>query len=241
MTTPNTSQAIRVHQLEISPFCDKVRRVLAYKGLDAEIINVPMGELGKLKKLSPIGKVPVVEIGSDVLVDSSDICRELDARFPSPPLFPDAPAQRALVDILEDWADESLYFFEMTMRFTWLHDRQRWVTEILKYDNAIMQKLARPLVPYLTKKQGTNQGLAKRSEADILKELTRHIASLEAMLDQGQQYLVGDALSLADISVLAQLECIAGSSKGLPIIENSPNVLAWMARIESITGGPAIR
>src|SRR3546814_14478673 len=89
---------IVLHQLEISPFCDKVRRVLAVKGLDYKVHNVPMAELGKLKRLSPAGKVPILELDGVVLHDSSDICRALESYAPSPALFPvDPPADRQSV------------------------------------------------------------------------------------------------------------------------------------------------
>jgi glutathione S-transferase len=231
---------IILHQLEISPFCDKVRRVLAYKGLDYAVRNVPMADLGRLKRLSPVGKVPILELDGRVLHDSSDICRALDLHAPAPPLFPQAPEARALVDLLEDWADESLYFFEMTMRFTWPYDRARWVSEILKYDNVLMRRIARPLVPYLTRKQGTAQGLARRSEADILGELKRHARALDALLD-GRQFLVGDNLTLADIAVVSQLECVAGSGRGMDVLRGEPALLPWMERVEALTGGPATR
>ena len=231
---------IILHQLEISPFCDKVRRVLAYKGLDYAVRNVPMADLGGLKRLSPVGKVPILELNGRVLHDSSDICRALDLHAPNPPLFPQEPKARALIDLLEDWADESLYFFEMTMRFTWPYDRERWVSEILRYDNALMRRIARPLVPYLTRKQGTAQGLARRSEADILGELKRHARALDALLD-GRQFLVGDNLTLADIAVVSQLGCVAGSGRGMDVLRGEPALLPWMERVEALTGGPAIR
>jgi glutathione S-transferase len=231
---------IILHQLEISPFCDKVRRVLTYKGLDYAVHNVPMADLGKLKRLSPVGKVPILELDGRVLHDSSDICRALELHTPLPALFPQEPKARAMVDLLEDWADESLYFFEMTMRFTWPYDRGRWVSEILKYDNALMRRIARPLVPYLTRKQGTAQGLARRSEADILEELKRHARALGAVLD-GRDFLVGESLTLADIAVVSQLECVAGSGRGLDVLRSEPAILPWMERVEALTGGPAIR
>jgi glutathione S-transferase len=231
---------IILHQLEISPFCDKVRRVLALKGLDYRVHNVPMAELGKLKRLSPAGKVPILELDGAVLRDSSDICRALDSYAASPPLFPQDPQARAMVDILEDWADESLYFFEMTMRFTWPYDRQRWVSAILKYDNPVMRRLARPLVPYLTRKQGTQQGLARRTEVDILRELDRHLAALANLLE-GNDFLVANSLTLADIAVVAQLDCVAGSGRGLSAIGRQLTVAAWMERVEAMTGGPAPR
>src|SRR3546814_18118542 len=83
-----------------------------------------MAELGKLKRLSPAGKVPILELDGVVLHDSSDICRALESYAPSPALFPVDPQARALVDILEAWADESLYFFEMTMRYTRSEERR---------------------------------------------------------------------------------------------------------------------
>ncbi|MDD3674769.1 MAG: glutathione S-transferase family protein [Novosphingobium sp.] len=231
---------IVLHQLEISPFCDKVRRVLKLKGLDFKVNDVPMAKLSSLRKLAPPGKVPILDIDGRILHDSSDICRALDELVPAPPLFPSDPAQRALVDILEDWADESLYFFEMTMRFTWPYDRARWVTKILEHDNAAMRRLARPLVPYLTRKQGVAQGLARRSEADILRELERHLRALDQLLEAGP-FLVGSALSLADIAVYSQLACVAGSGKGATAISATPRLPAWMSRIEDLTGGPAPR
>ncbi len=231
---------IVLHQLEISPFCDKVRRVLAFKGLDFEIHDVPMANLASLQKMAPPGKVPILEVDGSILHDSSDICRALDELVPDPPLFPADPTARALVDILEDWADESLYFFEMTMRFTWPYDRARWVTKILEHDNPVMRRLARPLVPYLTRKQGMAQGLARRSEADILRELQRHLEALDRLLDAGP-FLVGSALSLADIAVYCQLACVAGSGKGAAAISSTSRITAWMSRIEERTGGSAIR
>jgi glutathione S-transferase len=225
---------IVLHQLEISPFCDKVRRTLAYKRLPYEVRNVPMAKLSSLRKLAPTGKAPVVEIDGRVVHDSSDICRALDALAPDPPLTPADPRERALADIIEDWADESLYFFEMTMRFTWPYDRARWVTKILEHDNAVMRVLGRPLVPYLTRQQGMAQGLARRSEADILAELGRHLAAIDSLLDDGR-FLVGSRLSLADIAVASQLACVAGSRQGSAAIGGFPRIAAWMERIDRAT------
>lgn len=232
---------IVLHQLEISPFCDKVRRVLHLKGCDFEVRNVAMADLGQIKKQSPAGKLPVLELDGRVIADSSDICRALDTRFPTPPLFPDDPTAKALVDVIEDWADESLYFFEMTMRFVWPQDRARWTSAILKYDSALMQRLGRPLVAYLTQKQATQQGIARRSQTDILKELRRHIAAIDQLVLANGGYLVGGVLTLADIAVLAQIECIAGSGLGMAALKECPRVLGWMERIEDDTGGSAFR
>ncbi|MGH1422283.1 MAG: glutathione S-transferase family protein [Hyphomonas sp.] len=230
-----------LHQLEISPFCDKVRRALIYKDIAFETINVPMAKLSALKKISPIGKVPVLEMDGEVLADSSLICQAIEKKIPTPSLYPDNKRDLAFAHILEDWADESLYFFEMTMRFTWTEDRARWVTELLKYDNALMRKLARPMVPGLTRKQGEAQGIAKKPDAMITEELREHINAISGILEGAGDYLVGGGLSIADISVVSQLECIAGSRVGDEVLNSFPLVMKWMARVEQQTGGPAIR
>ncbi len=229
---------IIIHQLELSPFCEKVRRVLHYKGLPFTVKNLPIGELAKLKKMSPVGKVPVMEIDGEIIADSSDICRELEARFPEKPIFPTQPEALALANILEDWADESLYFFELTMRFIWPYDKDHWLTEMLKRDNKLIQFIGRFLIFSSTKKQGLSQGLAKRSEGEILQELERHIQSLDAILD-GRDYLVGEQLSLADIAVLSQLNCVAGSCKGLELIQRAKNIPTWVDRVATLPGGKA--
>src|SRR5690349_5471712 len=104
------SMKIVLHQLDISPFCDKVRRVLHFKRLDYSVHDVPVGGLGKLKRMARPGKVPILELDGRFIHDSTDICRTLEELVPEPRLIPADPMQRALVDIFEDWADESLYF-----------------------------------------------------------------------------------------------------------------------------------
>jgi glutathione S-transferase len=56
-----------------------------------------------------------------------------------------------------------------------------------------------------------------------------------ASLLDGRDYLVGDALTLADISVFAQLFCIRGASEGAVAIEKEPSVVSWMTRVDEAT------
>ena len=71
-----------LHQFEVSPFCDKVRRVLHYKRKPYETREVPPTEtLTRLRRLNPVGKVPVLEHGDVTVSDSSAISRYLDEQF----------------------------------------------------------------------------------------------------------------------------------------------------------------
>ena len=122
---------IVLHQWEISPFCGKVRRILQLKGLAYEVV-----EYGGLKalaaaKLSPVGKLPVLEYNGEKIQDSSAIARFLEACHPAPALFPADPAEAAQAHFLEDWADESLYWFEVYFRFMF-PDATRRTLEIMQ-------------------------------------------------------------------------------------------------------------
>ena len=94
-----------------------MRRILHWKRVPYEIREVPPTRSLGVRRLNRIGKLPTLEDEGRVVADSTDIAHYLEQRFPDPPLLPRHPLERGLVHVLEDWADESLYFLEMTLRF----------------------------------------------------------------------------------------------------------------------------
>lgn len=95
------------------PFGQKVRIVLAEKGLSYELIQVDLtqGEQRKpdFLRLNPFGRVPVLVDEDTIIYDSTIIAEYLEDEYPEPPLLPaiDASAQRAHARIWEDFADTS--------------------------------------------------------------------------------------------------------------------------------------
>ena len=117
-----------LHQFEISPFCDKIRRVLHLKGQAYEAREVSLLRSPRhLHRENPSGKLPCLEHDGRFVCDSTDIALYLEELFPDPPLLPADPRERALCQLLEDWADESLYFYEMALRFTVPANAKRFV------------------------------------------------------------------------------------------------------------------
>src|ERR687886_451429 len=105
-----SDQRIIFYDWPFSPFCMKVRAILDYKQVEHERVN-PLGPaVIRIYRRGKVGKVPAVDFDGTLVVDSTDIAYELERRFPSPPILPKAPRERALCHALEDWADESLYF-----------------------------------------------------------------------------------------------------------------------------------
>lgn len=231
---------IRLHQFEVSPFCDKVRRILHVKGQPYEIVEVPVTRTFQhLRKLSPrIRKLPCLELDGAVIADSSDIARALETRFPEPPLLPQEPRERALCHVLEDWADESLYFYEMTLRFTLPHNARRFLPQLLAHDPPWARRVLTRLGPRMMTRLTRAQGVGRKPRGMLLRDVELHVEAIEGLLGGGD-WLVGGALSLADIAVFAQMAPIRATDEGGKIVESHPPVVAWMERVDRASRAPA--
>ncbi len=226
---------ITLHQFEISPFCDKIRRILHWKQQPYVVREVPLRDAMSVRKVNPAGKLPCLEHDGRFVADSTDIAYYLEDRFPDPPLVPRDPKLRALCHVFEDWADESLYFYEMRLRFTVDHNTRRNLPLLVAHDPPWMKAAARLVVPRMMRGILGKQGLGRKSLDQIVRDVERHADALSAWLGDGD-WLVGDALSLADISVFAELACIRGSEEGAKIVAARPAVERWMARVDRATG-----
>ena len=99
----------------LSAPCGKAHMALGFKGLDYSIHNV--NTPAQVKKFNPRGRVPVLIIDGETVMDSTDIVSFLESRFPDPPLEPADPTLRAQAKVYEDWADEVIYFYGVFMRW----------------------------------------------------------------------------------------------------------------------------
>jgi glutathione S-transferase len=226
---------ITLYQFEISPFCDKIRRVLQVKELSYEIREVPPTQTFiSVRRMNKAGKLPCLDHDGHIVTDSSDIARYLEARFPKPRLVPIEPRERALCHVLEDWADESLYFYEATMRFTWRENASRWVPELTRSEPALLRPLSQPIVPMAVRSTVRAQGVGRKTREQILSDVEHHVSAVDDLLGGGE-WLVGNSLTLADISVFSQLFCIGGTADGERIISSRVRVADWMKRVDAAT------
>ena len=225
-----------LHQFEISPFCDKIRRILnvkrvAYQTREIGLLEAQMG----YKKVNPTGKVPALtDADGRTVCDSTEIAYYLEERYPDPPLVPREPRDRALMHVLEDWADESLYFFEVRLRLGIAHNRTRTMEKLLAQENAAVKMIASLVAPRAINSQTHAQGIGRKTDAQVVRELGRHLDALAGLL-AGHEYLVGNRLSLADIAVYAQLFAIADSTEGKAAVGERREVVAFMDRVDQAT------
>lgn len=102
---------IKLYDFPQSPYCQKVRLVLAEKDLSYEKAFVDLTKGGQktpeFLRLNPYGKVPVLMDDDEIIYDSTVINEYLEDEYPHPPLMPTQSGERARVRIFEDFADNS--------------------------------------------------------------------------------------------------------------------------------------
>lgn len=224
--------ALTLYQYELSPYADKVRRLLRLKGLDYATVEVPVSKPGKFKHISSTGKFPALDHDGRVIVDSSDICRHLDLAFPTPRGAPDAPRDAALATILEDWADEALYFYDLTMR-NWPQNRAWFIDDLLHFEKpGFVRTFLKAAIPGALGKVTKAQGLGRKSETTVVADLAAQYDALEALLS-GADWLAGPRLSTADLSVRVMTNVLERATEGKALLDARPALGRWAQRVDA--------
>jgi glutathione S-transferase len=163
---------LEIHGLIVSPFVRKARVVLTEKGIAHELVPAnPLAPTPEFKKMSPLGKVPVLRHESLTLPDSSCIVAYLERRFPEPALFPQDPAQYGRALFYEEYSDSRIYD---------------------TLGPVFLQRVLLPRFANSTPDQARIQSCLERAPA-VFDYLEGEIGD--------RQWLVGDRFSVADIAV----------------------------------------
>jgi glutathione S-transferase len=201
---------LELYQFELSHYCEKIRFVLDYKGLEYRKIEVTPG-LGQLDlfKLSGQRQVPVLKDGNEVIADSTAIAEYLDAKYPvgnasqsgNRPLYPTDAQQRAYCLILEEWADESIGLNARKAMLGAFSQNPDFRTAALP---ASTPAFLRTIVESVPKEALDVLGFGAGLGADATKSARKAMAqNLEALclLLRDRPYLVADHPTVADFAV----------------------------------------
>lgn len=171
---------LRLYHLPLSPFCRKVRLVLAEKKIDVElVVELPWERRLDYLRQNPSGKVPMLKTAGLILAESSAIFEYLEETYPAVPLLPSDTAGRAEARRLAAWFDDKFH-----------HE----VTVNLLYER-INKKLMKTGYPD-----------SARIKAGA-KNIKYHLDYMGWLLEQ-RRWLAGDRMSIADFSAAAQLSCL---------------------------------
>jgi glutathione S-transferase len=194
----------RLHHLPLSPFCRKVRLVLAEKRVEVELIEeTPWTRSLDFLRLNPAGQTPVfIDDGGIAIPDSAAICEYLEETRPERPLLPKSPVARAEVRRLVAWFDDKMH---------------REVTANL-VDERVMKKV-----------RGGGHPDSGRIRAGR-KNVAVHLDYI-CWLTEQRRWLAGEDMTLADFAAAAHLSCL--DYVGDIDWASAPSAKEWYARIKS--------
>lgn len=226
---------IRLYQFSTSPFAEKVRRALHYKGLSYSIHEVDRRNAreGGYSNVSPTGKFPAIEDGESVVWDSTDIIYYLDEQYSDHSLVPSDPRSAAEAHAIEEWADESLYFYEMTIRLTWEHNLDEALDEFVETMPAIPRDQLRQMIIQSTSELTSAQGIGRKPRDQVVADVERHFQHLEGLLTD-REWLVGERLTYADLAVVSQLNAMLYACEARTAMANKRLIRPWIDRVNSL-------
>lgn len=103
---------LRLHGFPVSNYYNKVRFILLEKGLPFEEVRAAPSRDEAYLKMSPMAKIPVLEVDGRFIFESAVMLEYLESQYPETPMIPRDPFEAALCRecmILMDWyLDQSL-------------------------------------------------------------------------------------------------------------------------------------
>jgi glutathione S-transferase len=222
------SSALRLYQVPFSHNCVKVRKALEFKELPFETVDINPVDRRPVKRASGQELVPALVDGGCAVSDSTNILLYLEEAYPERSLLPQEPAQRAECLVLEDWADSA--FMEVSRRLAyWRVTSAPGSLGKLFFPRAPAPtaRLADPIVKRLLHRRFSMS--AGRNERDEIE--ARRLAELAVARLAGRPYLVGEQISIADITLAAMSAPFAIAGPAVRDHHPVQELLAWVRTI----------
>ena len=217
-----------------TPFAIKVARILEYKRLAFRVEEVGWLERAeRLPALSKSGKLPVLDYDRERLEDSTTIAYFLEERHPEPALIPHDAYRRAQMHLVEEWADEALYFYGLygnvklggktTISYL-VHPLPPAVQET--FEGAVRAYLEQIL---------HHQGVGRYPPEKFQADLARGLNAMAALVAR-DGFATGPTLTLADLALFGQLTryFLSGTQ---PLLQREiaarPPLVEWVARVDA--------
>jgi len=193
-----------LHGYRYSVYVRIVRLALAEKGVAYDRVEVnPFAPDVPMAYLAlhPFGRVPTLVHDDFALYETGAITRYLDRTFAGPALQPDQPRALGRMDQIISVVDSYGY---------WPLVRQ-----------VFSHRVFRPAIGQPADEAEVGRGLAGAAKV---------LAALE-VLAAPDAFLVGPALSLADLHLGAMLAYFAAAPEGAALLRNHPRLAAWWVRL----------
>ena len=215
-----------LHAFKVSYFSAKVRAALRYKRVWFDEVHA---DYGLIRERTGHTFIPMLLTPDDeAWQDSTDIYDRLEARHPSPPLFPDTPLQRIAAHLVELYVDEFALIPAM---------HYRWGSELGE-----ASARARFIAMVGSEKRGTQAAARMAKARIILGARDENAPAIEAhtrdLLDalsthfEVHPYLLGERMSFADCALMGPLDghFFTDLVSRRLLLETARPVVGWIER-----------
>ncbi|WNG39404.1 glutathione S-transferase family protein [Archangium violaceum] len=220
------SHQLILHHYPRSPFSEKIRAILGFKGLHWTSVIIPM-IMPKPDVIALTGgyrKTPLLQIGADIYCDTALIADVLERLAPTPTLYPAESAGGARIQA--QWADSTLF----------------WTVIAYSFQPAGVQSIFGNLPPeqikaFMADRAVFGRNVTRMRVPEAVGALRLYLQQLEAQLADGRPWLLGKSTSIADFSVYHCLWYVQGATAVADILEPHPRLVAWMERVRALGHG----
>ncbi|HSA59627.1 MAG TPA: glutathione S-transferase N-terminal domain-containing protein [bacterium] len=225
---------IQLYQYEVCPYCCKVRSVLDYKKVPYEKIEVnPMthDELAWNKKATDHDKVPVLIDGGETVLESNDIIRYLDEKFPWKPVFAKTKAAAAKQAEWIKFADDELVQILPANIYRTIPealDSFKYISKVGKFP--LWKRYYLMLGGAVAMNIVAKKGMKKRGITDPRKALAETLEKLADGLGKGK-FLGGNEPDVSDLVCHGVLSSVRRMKVWKDIARNR-KVADWYERVD---------
>ncbi|MFC3683947.1 glutathione S-transferase family protein [Hydrogenophaga luteola] len=220
MTTPI------LHHYPMSPFAEKARLMLGFKGLAWQSVYIPsvMPKPDVVALTGGYRRTPLLQIGADIYCDTALIATVLEHLQPEPALFPDH--LKGIARIVAQWADGDLFWAAMGYTLSPKGAAAMFANQPPEAAQA-----------FAADRSAMSTGMTRLRPGDATSAYRSHLRRLANMLHE-QPYLLGEKPCIADFAAYHPLwfsRVVNPAMAG--ILDATPGVLAWMDRMAAIGRG----
>lgn len=222
-----------LHHYPNSPFAEKIRALLGYKGIAWQSVVQPdiMPKADLQALTGGYRRIPVLQIGADVYCDTSLIVQVIYSLHPTPSMT--AVGNAGAIDTIAQWADDALFWAAMGYNFKG--------AAALFADRP--PEVAAQAAKAFAEDRGAMFGSTPRQRPnDATSAYKIYLQRISTMLGS-QNFLFGTVPSLADFACYHPLWFTATRVPQMAVIfDATPNLRPWLARMQAFSAaGKALR
>jgi glutathione S-transferase len=214
-----------LHHYPSSPFAEKIRLILGFKGLHWSSVIIPnvMPKPDVIALTGGYRKTPILQIGADIYCDTALIADVIEDKAPQPTLY--ATGIAAASRILAQWADSTLFWTMIPFTLQPVGAAHMFAgvppeaVKAFNDDRAVFRA-----------------NLPRMRTAEATAAFSLYLARLAEMLGT-QHFFFGSSASIADFSIYHNLWFVTRGGPVAKILDSFPNLQAWQERMGAFGHG----